>query len=96
MGVGVPHSMQVGRLHGSAIFISVFEFYSRRTDVEKKEEARGAWGHNQARRPTVLRGNGLVGSQESHVCACTHTHTRTHSHTHTHTHAHTHTLSDSE
>lgn len=43
MGVGVPHSMQVGRLHGSAIFISVFEFYSRRTDVEKKEEARG-WG----------------------------------------------------
>lgn len=41
MGVGTPHGTQVGRLHHSAIFIPVFKFYSRRTDVEKEEEAQG-------------------------------------------------------
>lgn len=41
MGVGTPHSMQVDRLHRRAIFIPVFKFYSRRTDVEKEEEAQG-------------------------------------------------------
>lgn len=41
MGVGIPNSMQVDRLHHGAIFISVFKFYSRRTDVEKEEEAQG-------------------------------------------------------
>ena len=84
MGVGIPHSMQVDRLHGSAIFISVFKFYSRRTDVEKKEEAWGAWEHNQARRPAVLRGNGLEVSRELHARALAHAHTHTHTHTHTH------------
>lgn len=43
MGVGIPNSMQVDRLHHGAIFISVFKFYSRRTDVEKEEEAQGAF-----------------------------------------------------
>ena len=41
MGVGIPNSMQVDRLHHGAIFISVFKFYSRRTDIEKEEEAQG-------------------------------------------------------
>ena len=41
MGVGTPHGTQVDRLDRSAIFIPVFKFYSRRTDVEKEEEAQG-------------------------------------------------------
>ena len=43
MGVGIPNSMQVDSLHRGAIFISVFKFYSRTTDVEKEEEAQGAF-----------------------------------------------------